>query len=422
MFIVQTVATVITTESILPASKRCEQPLSLNCAHFAGFSLVMTESKFDELIEQTRNNLEMTRDEVDSDLAREMSRGVLTCVFSGDIRLTGFSCSMRLPAFMGGLCAALLMFLVMPASASEPLYVKNLSPVTGLLGLPSQRDAQTAPSGNVMVALHSTLSNQYVNESNATEFNRQDGEILRFALELRYGLAENWDVQLELPWLDQSGGHLDGAIDSWHDFWGMSDGGRSNAPNNELDYFYSSPDGGFSLQDDTSGIGDISLSLSHAFYRNDAATVSLALGYKFGTGDDKDFLGSGGDDAFVALRASGGPIAELPLSWHGQVGYLRAGDSDVLEGVQEQNLWFAGVALDWQFAQRWSLIAQIDSNAAPMDSQLTGVGDNAFMATVGPRWYFAPQWYADFSLVEDIRLKTAPDVMFQASVRWSPDS
>jgi hypothetical protein len=109
------------------------------------------------------------------------------------------------------------------------------------------------------------------------------------------------------------------------------------------------------------------------------------------------------------------------VSWHGQAGYLRAGDSDVLDGVQEQNLWFAGIALDWRFAQHWSLIGQIDSNAAPMDSQLTGLGETAFMATIGPRWYFAPQWYADFSIAEDIRVKTAPDVMFQASVRWHPE-
>jgi hypothetical protein len=326
---------------------------------------------------------------------------------------------MRAQALVAGLSGFVL---VLPATASEPLYVKNLSPVTGLLGLPSQRAAQTAPSGKVQVALHTSLSNQYVNESNATESNRLDGEVLRFALELRYGLAPNWDVQLEMPWMRQSGGHLDGAIDSWHDFWGMSDGGRSDAPHNELDYFYASPNGGFSLQDNASGIGDISLSLSHAFYRQDNATVSLALGYKFGTGDDKDFLGSGGDDAYVAVRASGGQLWDLPLSWHSQAGYLRAGDSDLLEGVQEKDLWFAGVALDWQFAQNWSLIGQIDSNAAPMNSELTGVGDDAFMASLGTRWNFAPHWFVDLSLAEDIRLKTAPDVMFQASVRWSPES
>ena len=102
--------------------------------------------------------------------------------------------------------------------------------------------------------------------------------------------------------------------------------------------------------------------------------ASLVLGYKFGTGDEDDFLGSGADDVFVALRFSGEHLSDLPLSWHGQVGYLRAGDSDLLEDTQEKNLWFAGLALDWRLAERWSLIAQLDSHAAPMDSDITGRG------------------------------------------------
>ncbi|MEZ5573460.1 MAG: DUF3187 family protein [Halioglobus sp.] len=313
-----------------------------------------------------------------------------------------------------------LALVALPGAASEPLYVKNLSPVAGLLGLPSQRDAQTMHSGQLAVALHSSIASQYVNESKPSESLNFDGETLRFALELRYGLAPDWDVQLEVPWLQQSGGDLDGLIDDWHDFWGMSDGGRSSVPKDVLDYRYASAKAGFSLQDDTSGVGDVSLSLSHAFYRDANSVVSAALGYKFSTGDEHDFLGSGADDVFVALRFSGEQLSDLPLSWHGQIGYLRAGDSDLLDGVQEQNLWFAGLAMDWRFARQWSLIAQLDSHAAPMDSTLTGVGDDAVMATIGTRWYVAQQWSLDVSIVEDIRVETAPDVTFQASVRYHP--
>jgi len=310
----------------------------------------------------------------------------------------------------------------LPATASEPLYVKNLSPVAGLLGLPSQRDAYTTPSGELAAALHGSLASHYVNDSNRNEFLNLDGETQRLALELRYGLARNWDVQIELPWLDQSGGDLDGAIDDWHDFWGMSDGGRSNVPRDVLDYRYASSEGGFSLQDDASGLGDVSLSLSHIVYSDDNSAVSVALGYKFGTGDEDDFLGSGADDVFVALRFSGAQLADLPLSWHGQAGYLRAGDSDLLEEIQEQNLWFAGLALDWQFAQHWSLIAQLDSHGAPLHSDLTGVGDDAVLGTLGARWMFAPQWSVDISVVEDIRVETAADVTFQASLNYRPAS
>ena len=321
--------------------------------------------------------------------------------------------------------AALLSVILgaMPVAAAEPLYVKNLSPVAGLSGLPAQRDAATADGGTLAVALHSSLASHYVAKSNSNEFLNLDGETLRFALELRYGLADNWDVQLEVPWLKHSGGHLDDLIDDWHDLWGMSDGGRANVPNDLLDYRYANRGGtGFSLQDSASGLGDISLSLTHAFYSNKSSVASLVLGYKFSTGDDDDFLGSGGEDAFVALRFSGPQLSDLPLIWHGQVGYLHAGDSDVLGDVQEQDLWFAGLAMDWLITDRWSLILQLDGHAAPTDSDITALGGDAALATVGVRWRFAQNWSVDVNVVEDIRVKTAPDVIFQASLRYHPRS
>ena len=307
----------------------------------------------------------------------------------------------------------------MPLAAMEPLYVKNLSPVTGLFGLPAQRSALTQGRGGLGAALHSSVANNWVVDSSTKEYIKFDGETLRFAAELRYGLARNWDLQLEVPWLEQSGGHLDSVIDDWHDLWGMSDGGRSNAPRNQLEYQYASAAGrGFLLDDDSSGLGDISLSLNYALFREEDAAVAVALGYKFGTGDEDDFLGSGGDDIFALVRFSGAHLSDLPLQWHGQLGYLYAGDSDLLSGMQEQHLWFAGLSLDWLVAEHWSLLAQLDGNAAPTDSNLTPLGDDTLIFTGGVRWRISPRWWVDVSIMEDILVDTASDVTFQASVRY----
>ena len=78
--------------------------------------------------------------------------------------------------------------------------------------------------------------------------------------------------------------------------------------------------------------------------------------------------------------------------------------------------------MDWRFAQTWSVIFQVDAHRAPLDSDITGVGDDAFMATVGFRWRFAKQWSVDASIVEDIKVESAPDVTFQASLRYKPAS
>lgn len=303
---------------------------------------------------------------------------------------------------------------------SAPLYVKNYSPAASLLGLPAQRRAHNQLPGDFEVALHGGVSSYYVTDSSNSEYLNLDGETRRIALELRYGLLERLDVQLELPWVDISGGDLDKLIDDWHDLWGMPDGGRSSAPRDVLDYRYANSNGAsFSQQDSASGVGDISLSLNYAFYQGEDSAVSLLLGYKFASGDDKDFLGSGGDDAFAGVRFSGAHLSDLPLYWHGQVGYLRAGDSDLLDGIQEQNLWYAGLALDWILTQRWSLLAQFDSHAAPTSSDFKALGDDAIMFSAGARWRFAPRWSVDVSVVEDIRVETAADVTFQASLHYS---
>ena len=145
---------------------------------------------------------------------------------------------------------ALLLLLTTGAIASEPLYVKNLSPVAGLLGLPSQRNADIAAAGSFDLALHGSVASHYMSETNSDEYLNLDGETGRVALELRYSLLDALDLQLEVPWLNISGGDLDKLIDDWHDVWGMPDGGRPSVPRNLLDYRYANRAGaGFSLQD-----------------------------------------------------------------------------------------------------------------------------------------------------------------------------
>ena len=161
------------------------------------------------------------------------------------------------------------------------------------------------------------------------------------------------------------------------------------------------------------------MSLGYQIYRDEGSTASLVAGYKFATGDEDDFLGSGAEDAYLALRFSGDHLSTLPLRWHGQLGYMRAGQSDLIGPAQERDLWFAGLTVDWIIAERWSLLAQVDGHAAPMDSDLTALGEEAIMLTVGARWRISRRWALDVSVVEDVQVETAPDVTFQASLRYS---
>jgi len=305
------------------------------------------------------------------------------------------------------------------AAVAEPLYAKNLSPVAGLLGLPSPRAAGLAESGNWQFAAHTSIASHFAVDSNNREAVNLDGETWRLAFDLRYGFAGHWELQLELPVLSHDGGSLDRLIDGWHDFWGMPDGGRRRAPRDQLDYRYQSAAGGFVLRDSSGGVGDVTLALHRALYRDDSWQLSAGAGYKFASGRERDFLGSGAEDVFAVLRA-GRAAPGSRLSWQGQAGYLRAGRSGLLGPAQERDLWFAGAGVDWAWLDPLSLLLQIDSHSAPLDSSLTALGGTALLLTAGARWRFSQDWALDLGFVEDIRVETAPDVTFLASFRYRP--
>ncbi len=306
------------------------------------------------------------------------------------------------------------------ASLTAPLYVTNLSPVAGILGLPAQREAEVAEPGEWQWALHGALASHYVADSHSGEQLTFDGETYRLLLEARYAFAPGWELQLDLPWLRQNGGFMDSAIDSWHDFWGLPENGRDRAPRHRLYYHYAdagaSPALRLQSRGGSSGLGEAKLSVQYQLYQREGLTLAALAGYKLGSGDRDDFTGSGEGDAYTGLRLSAA-VGDT-FTWHGQAGYLRSGDITGLEYRQEKNLWYAGAGLSWQFDPRWALMGQLDAHRAPLDSGLDALGESAVMLSGGLRWQLASQWLVDFFLVEDIAVETAPDVTFQAGVRY----
>jgi len=305
---------------------------------------------------------------------------------------------------------------------AEPLYGKNLAPLNGLFGFPTLRSAAALEAGSYGAALHSSIANNYSVDVSGDESVNFDGETLRFAARFQLGLGAGWELEAEVPWLQHEGGELDEAIENWHDFWGLPDGNRDDVARDLIDFSYSGPGAQFALDRDVSGWGDISIALVRDLWRDDSSAISARAGVKLGTGDEDDLLGSGSEDYFISLNFSGRQMSELPLVWHGQLGYLRAGDADLLGDIQEQDLWFAGIGVEWQGWETVHLKLQVDSNAAVADSTLTQMGDAAVQLSAGLGWLFAPGWEAEFSFSEDIAVDTAPDFVIQAGLRYRPSA
>lgn len=308
-------------------------------------------------------------------------------------------------------------FLVLPAAA-DPLYGKDLSPVAQLIGFPAMRNAASLERGRWGAEVVTSVANNYSVDSNAREAVNFDVEFLRVATRIRFGFGAGWEIEGELPWQQNDGGELDGVIEDWHDFWNLPDGDRDEVARDLYDVGYIGPGAGFRFTEDSSGMGDASLALVKELYRTENAAISARVGAKFATGDEDDLLGSGSEDYYLSVNFSGRHLSDLPLVWHGQLGYLRAGDADVLGDIQEQDLWFAGIGLEWLTWETVHLKLQVDSHAAVADSALTQMGDTSVQLTTGLTWLFAHNWELDAAFSEDIAVDTAPDFVLQLGLRY----
>jgi len=321
-----------------------------------------------------------------------------------------------------GLCPLVVVLALVgsaPAAVvAGPLYARNLAPVTGLFGFPLLREAAVLERGQYRGALFGSVANNYSVDVDGQEAVNFDGETQRLAGQFGVGLGGGWELEGEIPWLRHDGGELDKPIENWHDFWGLPDGDRDEAPRNLINYSYAGPDASFSMREDVQGWGDAQLALVKELWRDEDTVISGRAGVKFATGDEDDLLGSGSEDYYLSLNFSGWQRSDLPLAWHGQLGYLRAGDAGVLGDIQEQDLWFASLGMEWQAWQTVHLKLQVDSNDAVADSSLDQLGSVAVQLTAGLSWLFASGWEAEFSFSEDIAVDTAPDFVLQLGVRY----
>jgi hypothetical protein len=315
-----------------------------------------------------------------------------------------------------------LLLAVTPAAFADPLYVRNLAPVAGLLGFPVLRDARPLEQRGLVFELNASAANTQTSDShsggNGGERVVLDGETWRLAPRLRYGLGGGWEVEAELPWLRHSGGGLDKLIENWHELFSLPDGDREDVPRDQLLYGYQGAGANFVDANTAGGLGDASLGLVRAVWNSPRASISLRGNIKFASGDEDDWLGSGSEDYSLGLNASMAPAPQSDWLWHGQLGYTRAGKIARLGEIQERDLWYAGLGMEWRAWESLHVKLQLDAHAAPTDSRLEQLGDPAVMLSAGLSWAPAPRWELDFGFSEDIAVNTAADIVFQFGVRY----
>ena len=142
------------------------------------------------------------------------------------------------------------------------------------------------------------------------------------AATLSFGIAENVDLVLSLPYL-----------------WGKE-------KDDDVTVY------------DENGIGDTTLEAKWRLFEQNGFSLALKPGIRFPTGDDDKGLGSGKVGGHVFLIAS-----ENIGSWafHANLGYIR-NENDIEE---RKDLWHASVAAVWEAVENLNLVANIGVERNP---------------------------------------------------------
>lgn len=345
-------------------------------------------------------------------------------------------------SFYRGLCVGLIVLAIIHglgtwaahAAVTRPFHTRNQSPLVQIFGLPVTEAAAIVPAHALDIGVLNDFANNGTFDKTAREemlldgeTQREeillDGETHRITLLLRYGLPGDIELGLDLPYVRHSGGIFDTFIDAWHETFGLEEGIRNSVKRDQLRYRYVR-DGRIELllEDDTAGLGDVVVSFALPVYRQPPAAarmLTVRTNLKLPTGDSSELLGSGGTDIAVRLVGSDAvSLANYRLALSGSAGVLFMSDGDVIEDHQNHVVGFGSVGMSWQPLTWFAPKLQLEWHSPFYhNSDMPQLVQWSAQLTIGGSFVLPYQFVLDLGVVEDVVVKTSPDVVFHFGLR-----
>jgi len=320
--------------------------------------------------------------------------------------------------------AVLLCFMAFCPSATAdqgPLKTTNRFPLHMLVLTPQPMKAGLPGQGELEATLALEYSNTYFNFRNQRWDLVIDMELMVAELSMVYGLTDKWALRLDLPLVSQQDGFLDGFLENYHDFLGVSNYGREDRPKNEFAYRVSKDDRVWiDGEADNFQIGESRLSAQYAlpsYHLGDRpVTGAILTTLKLPTGNSDLGLGSGAYDAGVFLPMS---LEGKAWSFYLMPGYIWISDPDTMGArVSARNSasLFAGAA--YRYNARWRLLAQANYYSSPFEETgLSELDDGTLELSFGFQRVVSKALYWEFAFSEDLT-RASPDFNIRIGVTW----
>jgi len=303
--------------------------------------------------------------------------------------------------------------------AITPFYTFNQSPVVQIFGLPAAESSITQRPGHYWGLLATDVANNYASGVRHGDKILLDGESYRLTVALRYGITDKLELGADLPWVAYSGGALDSLIEGWHRIFGLTQGGRLDAPRDRLHFSYSR-DGQERLHLDEAnfGLGDLRLTGGWQLYNDGSVSpraVALRACLKLPTGSSSKLHGSGSTD--LSLWLTGSDDYLLPDSWghltlFGAAGAMALTNGRVLEEQQNNLVGFGTLGMGWSPADWIALKAQLSTHSPFYTSDLRELGKSALQLVFGGTLGISARTALDLGISEDLIVAASPDLAF----------
>ncbi len=313
-----------------------------------------------------------------------------------------------------------------PPNTAEPLRVFNLNPFHTATGPPPSRGARVLPQNQTEIVLSLDAASYFSEYKRDGEWALVDGETYRPSMALSRGFGRGWEAFVEAPVIMHRGGVFDGFIEGWHDFFGLPQGGRKDAPRDRLAVHYRK-DGEalIDLNQNATAMGDLTLGVGYQLPTVPSGLDGIALraAIQLPTGDEAVLSGRGKAGLSLSAATSGA----LPWAmetrrwlWFARLGAVFADVPKPLDALDHRPSAFGGLGVSWQPLNRLRLVAQVDAQASPyVDAEAPQLADPVILLSFGGAVRVSRHSEIEIAIVEDDGTRhAAADVGLRLAWRW----
>lgn len=268
--------------------------------------------------------------------------------------------------------------------AGGPFPNRNYNPVQLLfLSLPAEK-ATTLPRGSHEVSLEVAESNIILIESTSRVDALLKFETFRAALHIKYGLTNQSEIGLEIPYYHRNGGFLDPFIMSMEDAFSNRNLDRIHFTNGSFGGFTIRRDGEIILsgEDHQFGLGDVVLSGKKRVLQEGAGQPALTLrgAIKLPTGDFDKAFGSGKLDVGIGLVLQK-TLSRRWIFYLNQSGVVPGGHFGKTD-LTLYPIYSAALALEFLATPSFSIVGQWDVYTTPFHGAGAHVLDHGVAETI----------------------------------------